>query len=1008
MLPEQVPNRNGVAAPTIVRMFRPMTTSAFRWTMARVLIAACMCLVPARVGLHAQAADRVSPRVRSAVAALPPGRALPVIVEFEAAPEPTPAEPGDGGLVRRLRSRATLALRGLDEGPVDEAVRVTERFWVVPAAAAEVTAAGLERLTATPGVRRVVSDEPLPVILEPRSSSFAPPTYTSDAMRTIGADAVWDGGNTGAGTVIAFFDSGVDAANAMVSRRWRGHRTSVRASWFDPFRRSSEPQDLIGHGTQVAAAAVGALGAGDVLELADGSTLVASSNLDVVTGPAPEAEWIAARVFDNFGNGVYTRRSILLQAFQWALDPDGNEGTDDAPDVINNSWGILPTSDFDLCTDVLYDAIDAAEAAGIAVLFSAGNSGPGAGTIAFPAARDDAQLRSFAVGSSSGTTTIAVASYSSRGPSPCGGEIKPEIIAPGTVPEVRAAGEGRARLTGFTVQGTSFSTAQAAGALALLRQVRGGAAPETLKRFLRDQAVDVGVPGPDDEAGYGLLDVPAALGAAGAQVRPRLQVAGATAGDDGLIVLLRNRGGVAWPGGAMRVEPVMVGGPAPASARLPAIAAGNEIAARLAWSEAPPADGVSIRVTVTGEAGETVLSRVVLAGPPDGFGGFVLTAGDLSAGANDFGRLGRIAAVQGFQWQGAELLPAAGLAVAAGGRVSDAFYVSTLGRFDLKTFAPAVETDWAPQRSLTDAQATEADVRFDDFEALLPVGLEVTGHYEASDVDGVGALGLVLTVRNRSGQAYGDVTAGLLADWDLAGGEHVRWAPGIEALITEPITAGGPITFVASDTTVRASVELPLGTPGTGSFYQVDSGVLVDSLVDDTKLDLLQGGSAASLPGAGMATDNAALLGVGPFDVAAGASVTVRFWLMAAPDEASAATRLAELRAEAVPPPSGDGDEFAALPPYPNPLRVGQGIVRFPYTVSDAQLDSGGDVALEIYDLAGRRLVRQAASLASGGTLPEFTWDGRLGGGTEAASGMYMYVIRLGDRTVSGRVLIQR
>jgi hypothetical protein len=676
--------------------------------------------------------------------------------------------------------------------------------------------------------------------------------------------------------------------------------------------------------------------------------------------------------------------------------------------VINNSWGILPTSDFDLCTDVLYEAIDAAEAAGIAVLFSAGNSGPTPGSIAFPAARDDAALRNFAVGASSGTTTIAVADYSSRGPSPCGGGIKPELIAPGTVPEVRAAGDGRARLTGFTVQGTSFSTAQAAGALALLRQARGGDTPETLKRFLIDSAVDVGSPGPDDDAGYGLLDVPAALGAAGAQVRSRLQVAEATSDEEALTILLRNRGRAEWPGGGLRVESASPVARALASARLPSIRPGGELAARLAWSGEAPAAGVSVRVTVTDDAGEVVLTRLVRAVPPDAFGGFVLTAGDLAAGANDFGRLGRIAAIQGFQWQGTELLPAGGLAVAAGTRVSDGLYVSTLGRTDLKTFGPAVETDWAPQRSFTDAGAAEADVRFDDFEALLPVGLEVTGHYEASDVAQVGALAVVLTVRNRSGQAYSDVTVGLLADWDLAGGERIRWEPGIEALVTEPITAGGPITLVASDTTVRASAEVPLGTPGTGGFYEADSGVLADSLVDAVKLDLLRGGSAASLPGAGTATDNAALLGTGPFDVAPGAAVTVRFWLLAAADETSAASRLAELRAESLPPPSGEGDEFAALPPYPNPLRVGQGTIRFPYTLSDAALDAGGDMALEVYDLSGRRLHRQAASLAPGGTPPEFTWDGRLGGGAEAASGLYLYVIRLGDRSVSGRVLIVR
>lgn len=988
---------------------------------------------PAAVSAQERGVEGVSAEVRSAVSDLAEGETVPVIVEFEASDAPAafrlpvPGEARATEVIERLRARSTLALRGLDAlggegaegepaaGEIVDGVRVRERFWVAPVAAAEVTAGGLARLESLPGVRRIVSDGPLAISLEPTRRTFAPPSYTSDAMRTIGADAVWDQGATGNGVVVAFFDSGVDGTNAMVSRRWRGNRTSIRASWFDPYYRSSAPRDRIGHGTQVAVAGVGALAAGDVLEFADGSTLVAADGLDVVTGTAPEAEWIAARVFDNYGGGVFSRRSVLLQAFQWALDPDGNPGTDDAPDVINNSWGILPTGDFDLCTDVLYDAIDAAEAAGIGVVFSAGNAGPASGSVAFPAARDDAALRSFAVGASSGTTNIAVADYSSRGPSPCGGGIKPELIAPGTVPEVRADGAGRTRLTGLTVQGTSFSTAQVSGALALLRQARAGDDAETLKRFLIDNAEDIGAIGPDDDAGYGLLDVPAALNGAGALSRLAvLQVAGASTEDGALLIRLRNRGAVVWPGGELRVEPVGSrdraaggSGPVPASASLPAIAPGRVVEARLAWSGAARGASATLRVTVMDRDGSRALSRLVATGPPDSFGGFVLTAGQLSAGANDFGRLGRMAATEGFVWQGTELLPAGGIAVAAGGVVSDGFYANTLGRYDIKRFGPAADTDWAPQRAATDVQPTTADVRFDDFESLEAAGLEVTGGYEVTDSGGVGALGLALTVRNRGGTGYSDVVVGTLADWDLAGGETVRWAPTIEALIAEPIGGTGAegIALLASDTTVNANVALPLGTPGNVSFYQAGSGVLADSLVDAVKLDLLRGGSSASLPGAGTATDNAALLGAGPFDLPAGGAITVRFWLLAAPDEGTAAARLAELRAEDTPPPPGQGEDFAAEPPYPNPFEPGEGVVRFPYTLSDADVDAGGDMAFEIYDLAGRRLYRDRQPLAPGGAPPAFSWNGRLAGGEEVADGMYLYVIRLNDETVSGRIL---
>ncbi|MGI9038648.1 MAG: S8 family serine peptidase, partial [Gemmatimonadota bacterium] len=889
---------------------------------------------------------KVPASLLDAVAAVPAGQRIPVVVEFvapggldglagEAGGVGEPEVAGVVGVVgvvgvAELRTRALNAMGGLGalapDGDEDEDVRVTERFWVVPAVSAEVSSVGLARLAASPDVRRVVSDEPLAVVLDPSARSFAPPTFTSDAMRTIGADAVWDGGATGQGTVIAFFDSGVDAGNAMIARRWRGLRTSTRASWFDPFRRASLPQDLIGHGTQVALAAVGALSTGDTLQFADGSTLVASSNLDVVTGTAPRAEWIAARVFVNFGGGVFSRRSVLLQAYQWALDPDGNPSTDDAPDVINNSWGILPTEDFDLCTDILYSAIDAAEAAGIAVLFSAGNAGPAPGSIAFPAARNDPGLRNFAVGGSVGTTTIGVAEFSGRGPSPCGAGIKPEIIAPSTVPEVRTVGPGRVRLTGFTAQGTSFSVAQASGAVALLRQARGGASPQALKQFLIDSADDVGATGPDPDAGYGLLDVPGSLSAAGSSVFAgrSLQVAGVESDAAGLVLRVRNRGDQAWGGGTLRLERVSAGvagtgsvagsggvvatgsrgtGRA-AEAVLPAIPAGGVLAASLPWTAGIPSVGTPARVRVLDAEG-VVLDRLVWIGPPDGFGGFVLADGSVAAGANDFGRIGRVAAPQGFVWQGVELLPAAGVAVVAGNVVSDGFYATTLGRFDLKALGPAIETDWAPQRAATDAEASTADVRFDDFEALFPAGIEVSGTYTASDSGGVGALELALIIRNRSGQPVADLVAGLMADWDLAGGESVRWSDALQALVTESRDgggggggggAGGPITVVATDTVVSSAGELPLGTPGVAGFYEAGSGVLADSLLDATKLILLRGGVFAGLPGAGSATDNAALLGAGPLAVSAGGTVSVRFWLLAAADEAAAGARLAELR----------------------------------------------------------------------------------------------------------------
>ncbi len=527
---------------------------------------------------------------------------------------------------------------------------------------------------------------------------------------------------------VAFFDSGVDGTNAMVASRWRGLRTSIRASWFDPFLRASAPQDLVGHGTQVAVASVGGLATGDTLRFPDGTRIVAQNDVDVVTGPAPRAEWIAARVFERFGGTIYTRRSVLLQAFQWALDPDGNPASEDAPDVINNSWGLLPDTDiFDTCNDILYQAIDAAEAAGIAVVFAAGNTGPAPSSVAPPGARDDAALRSLAVGASEGSDqTIGVADFSGRGPSPCGGGVKPEIIAPGIVPEVRGDGPGAARLTGFAVQGTSFSTAQVTGALALMRQVRPAAGPEEAKRLLLDSAADLPPVGPDNDAGYGLLDVPAAVQRANPSFAVGLlQLLTARRSADTVELEIVNRGSLQWPGGVIRME---IQDGASISGDLPAIPPGAGVLMDVAAGSSG-----ALRVTVLDRSGGIVLSRWAYAGPPNNVGGFVLRDGTTEVGGNDFGRFGRIAAPTGFLWQGQELLPAASLFVAGGGRISDGIYTTVLGRSDLKSSPPAAETDWAPLRTRTDVETSRAEFQLDDFEALLPVGVEVAARADVTD-----------------------------------------------------------------------------------------------------------------------------------------------------------------------------------------------------------------------------------------------------------------------------------
>jgi CubicO group peptidase (beta-lactamase class C family) len=119
--------------------------------------------------------------------------------------------------------------------------------------------------------------------------------------------------------------------------------------------------------------------------------------------------------------------------------------------------------------------------------------------------------------------------------------------------------------------------------------------------------------------------------------------------------------------------------------------------------------------------------------------------------------------------------------------------------------------------------------------------------------------------------------------------------------------------------------------------------------------------------------------------------------------------RVADVRyvSEPVEPP-GPGDRFEVGSPFPNPLRIGEGVITFPYTVPESAVQEGRELVFEIYDVAGRRLVRQRIPQGGAGGRSLVTWDGRVADGRPAASGAYLFVFQLDDDVRSGRVMIVR
>jgi bacillopeptidase F len=318
------------------------------------------------------------------------------------------------------------------------------------------------------------------------------PESVEPGLRIINAHLLWAQGITGQGRIVMGIDTGVHPNHPALQHKWRGNHVPSNQAWFDPGGGTTTPNDCDGHGSHTVGTMTGW-----------------SPTTGDTVGVAPGAEWIAAKTICS---SPHTSNSIA--AFQWAMNPDGNPSTiDDMPDAISNSWYDPDVTNE--CSGIYKTTLDAVEAAGIAVVFSAGNSGPGTSTITKPknintnnvnvmctAAIDGAQYI--------GGNTNPIASFSSRGPSVCGGTgsllIKPEVSAPGV--NVRSSGSA----TGYTVlSGTSMASPHVAGAVALLKQFAPNLTGKEILEALYNTAVDLGAAGEDNNYGMGLIDVYAAF-----------------------------------------------------------------------------------------------------------------------------------------------------------------------------------------------------------------------------------------------------------------------------------------------------------------------------------------------------------------------------------------------------------------------------------------------------------------------------------------------------------------
>ena len=310
-------------------------------------------------------------------------------------------------------------------------------------------------------------------------------------LKIINAHLLWAQGITGQGRIVMNIDTGVYPNHPALSFKWRGNHVPSNQAWFDPAG-TTTPSDCDSHGSHTM------------------GTMTGWSPLTGDTvGVAPDAEWIAAKTICS---SPHTSNSVA--AFQWAIDPDGNPSTiSDMPDAISNSWYDPDVSNE--CSGIYKTTLDAVEAAGIAVVFSAGNSGPGASTITKPKNLSTNEVNIFCTAAIDGAQYIGgntnpIASFSSRGPSTCGGTgsllIKPEVSAPGV--SVRSSGTS----TGYSLKsGTSMAAPHVAGAVALLKQFAPNLTGKQILEALYNTSIDLGTAGEDNTYGKGLIDIYAAF-----------------------------------------------------------------------------------------------------------------------------------------------------------------------------------------------------------------------------------------------------------------------------------------------------------------------------------------------------------------------------------------------------------------------------------------------------------------------------------------------------------------
>lgn len=393
---------------------------------------------------------------------------------------------------------------------------VFKPFYLANAVYAELDEKSLLEIADFPEVKYIIEDHEIDL---DELHTFSGAAHTRARIEwgisRIKADSVWTEYDVkGDGIVVGGQDTGYEWGHPALKEQYRGWNSETgtadhKYNWFDAVDalvngeenpcglESSEPCDDHGHGSHTMGVSIGYDGMNNHI------------------GTAPHAKWIGARNMER-GKGYF---SWAMTCFEWFCAPyKMGENPDNgdpfyAPDIINNSWGIIyKEREHRETYSLVKTLIQNLRSSGIAVVAANGNEGDGGqcySTVRIPAICDEA----FSIGNTTQDDTLyktsSIGPVFNDGPE----RIKPDMVAPGTGIRSANNNSGYGRGTG-----TSLSSPHVVGAMALLISAVPSLSGEVaeIETILKESATplcdeqpcgnlspqDV----PNNEYGYGLVN----------------------------------------------------------------------------------------------------------------------------------------------------------------------------------------------------------------------------------------------------------------------------------------------------------------------------------------------------------------------------------------------------------------------------------------------------------------------------------------------------------------------